>query len=105
MAAEHLADRLVAGESTDAGFLGVEGADATGSQAGAAITSVQSGSPAAEAGVTAADVVTEVDGRKVSSMIDLAAAVRTKQPGDTVTLTVVRDGDERTVEVTLGAKG
>jgi putative serine protease PepD len=102
--AKAVADRIVAGESTDAGFLGVEGADATGSRAGAAITSVQAGSPAAEAGVTAADVVTAVDGRKVSSMIDLAAAVRTKQPGDQVSLTVVRDGDERTVEVTLGTQ-
>lgn len=102
--AKAVADRLVAGESTDAGFLGVEGADATGTQAGAAITSVQAGSPAAEAGITDADVVTAVDGRKVSSMIDLAAAVRTKQPGETVSLTVVRGGDERTVDVTLGSK-
>jgi putative serine protease PepD len=102
--AKAVADRIVAGESTAAGFLGVEGADATGSQAGAAITSVVAGSPAAEAGVTEADVVTAVDGRKVSSMIDLAAAVRTKQPGDVVSLTVVRDGDERTVDVTLGTQ-
>ncbi len=103
--AKAVADRIVAGETTVPGFLGVEGADATGSQAGAAITSVQAGSPAAEAGIAADDVVTAVDGRKVSSMIDLAAAVRTKQPGDQVSLTVVRDGDERTVEVTLGTQG
>ncbi|MBX3285113.1 MAG: trypsin-like peptidase domain-containing protein [Acidimicrobiales bacterium] len=103
--AKAVADRIVAGQSTVPGFLGVEGADATGSRAGAAITSVQAGSPAAQAGVTTDDVVTAVDGRKVSSMIDLAAAVRTKQPGEKVTLTVVRGGDERTVEVTLGTKG
>ena len=103
--AKTVADRIVAGESTVPGFLGVEGADATGSRAGAAITSVQAGSPAADAGITADDVVTAVDGRKVSSMIDLAAAVRTKQPGDKVSLTVERGGDERTVEVTLGTQG
>jgi putative serine protease PepD len=44
--AKNVADRIVAGEPTDAGFLGVEGADATGRRVGAAITSVSSGSPA-----------------------------------------------------------
>nr|MBA3282028.1 PDZ domain-containing protein [Acidimicrobiia bacterium] len=101
--AKAVADKIVAGESTEAGFLGVGGADATGDRAGAAITSIEAGSPAADAGLTEADVVTAVDGQKVSSMIDLAAAVRTKAPGETVALTVLRDGKERTVEVTLVA--
>ncbi|HEX2575381.1 MAG TPA: trypsin-like peptidase domain-containing protein [Aquihabitans sp.] len=101
--AKEVADKIVAGESTEAGYLGVGGADATGDRVGAAITSVEPGSPAADAGLTEDDVVTQVDGSKVSSMIDLAAAVRTKAPGEQVVLTVVRDGDERTVEVTLGA--
>ena len=100
--AKAVADRIVAGQSTDAGFLGVEGADASGNRAGALVTSVSDGSPAAEAGLRDGDVVVAVDGRTVSSMIDLAAEVRTKQPGDRVELTVVRDGQEQTVEVTLG---
>ncbi len=101
--AKAVADKIVAGESTEAGFLGVGGADATGDRAGAAITEVEPGSPADEAGVTDEDVVTAVDDRDVSSMVDLAAAVRTKAPGDQVTLTLLRDGEERTVEVTLAA--
>ncbi|CAN5804115.1 hypothetical protein BH10ACT1_BH10ACT1_32060 [soil metagenome] len=100
--AKDVADKIVDGTSTDAGFLGVGGADATGDRAGAVITEVESGSPAAEAGITKDDLVTAVDGHKVSSMIDLAAAVRTKAPGEKVTLTVVADGKERSVEVTLG---
>lgn len=100
--AKGVADKVVGGQSTNAGFLGVEGADATGERSGAAITSVQNGSPADDAGITTDDVVVAVDGRKVSSMVDLAAAVRTHQPGDKVTLTVVRKGNERTVTVTLG---
>jgi S1-C subfamily serine protease len=83
--------------------LGIEGADATGSRAGAAITAIEPGSPADEAGLTTDDVVTEVDGSGVSSMIDLAAAIRTRQPGDELVLTVVRDGAEREVRVVLGA--
>lgn len=99
--AKSVADRIVAGQSTEAGFLGVEGADATGSRTGAAITSVSPGSPADEAGLTTADVVIAVDGKPVKSMIDLAAKVRTRQPGQTVELTVSRDGDQRVVDVTL----
>jgi putative serine protease PepD len=100
--AKAVADEIVAGKPTAGGFLGIEGADATGARAGAALTSVQAGSPAAKAGLTDADVVTAVDGRPVSSMIDLAAAIRTAQPGDRVVLTVVRSGVARTVSVTLG---
>ncbi|HWJ61725.1 MAG TPA: trypsin-like peptidase domain-containing protein [Acidimicrobiales bacterium] len=100
--AKSVADRLVAGQSTEAGFLGVEGADATGSHTGAAITSVSAGSPAADAGLTENDVVVAVDGKPVSSMIDLAAKVRTHQPGETVELTVSTNGAQRVVDVTLG---
>ena len=101
----HLGDRedRILGERRDhRKVLGVEGADATGNRAGAAIISVQAGSPAALAGLTADDVVIAADGNQVSSMIDLAAEVRTRQPGDEVELKVVRDGEERTVTVTLG---
>jgi putative serine protease PepD len=100
--AKSVADKIVAGDSTEAGFLGVEGQDASGSRAGASITSVSSGSPADQAGLAEGDVVTALDGGPVASMIDLAAKVRTHQPGDTVALTVLRDGRERTVSVTLG---
>ncbi len=99
--AKSVADRIVAGQPTEAGFLGVEGADATGSRTGAAITSVSAGSPAAKAGLTEADIVVAVDGKPVSSMIDLAAKVRTHQPGETVELTVSTNGAQRVVEVTL----
>jgi putative serine protease PepD len=101
--AKAVADRIVAGEPTDAGFLGVEGADASGERAGAAITAVEPGSPADDAGLTDADVVVAADGAPVSSMIDLAAKVRTRLPGEEIVLTVVRGGDEREVTVVLGA--
>lgn len=100
--AKNVADRIVAGEPVDGGFLGVEGADATGARAGAALTSVSPGSPAEAAGLSTDDVVVALDGAPVASMIDLAAKVRTRSPGDTVTLTVLRGGDEREVVVELG---
>jgi putative serine protease PepD len=100
--AKVVADRIVAGESTEAGYLGVEGAEATGNRAGAAIAAVEAGSPAADAGLTEGDVVVAVGGQRVSSMTDLAAKIRTSLPGDDVTLTIERDGQELDVTVQLG---
>ncbi|MCB1031145.1 MAG: trypsin-like peptidase domain-containing protein [Acidimicrobiales bacterium] len=100
--AKPVADAIVAGESTAGGFLGVEGADATGNRVGAAITSVQAGSPAAQAGLSADDVVVGVNGNQVSSMIDLAAAIRTSRPGDEVRVSVLRDGEELDLKIVLG---
>ena len=64
---------------------------------------MEAGSPAAKAGLAADDVVVGVAGRKVGSMTDLVAVITTTQPGDKVSLTVLRNGQERTLEVTLGS--
>jgi S1-C subfamily serine protease len=53
---------------------------------------------------TGGDVVLEIDGHKVVQPDDLARLIATKQPGEKVTLTVLRDGGERQVEVTLGER-
>ena len=53
----------------------------------------------------AGDVVVAVGDRPITSSTELTAAVRSQAPGATVELTVRRDGDERTVEVTLGSTG
>ncbi|MDQ2629437.1 MAG: trypsin-like peptidase domain-containing protein [Actinomycetota bacterium] len=50
------------------------------------------------------DIITEVDGEKVTSMDEMIELVQSSKPGDELELTVVRDGDERTVEVTLGTQ-
>lgn len=103
--AKDVADRIVAGKPLTAGYLGVRGNDATGSRSGALIISVEEGSPAAKAGLKEGDVVTAVDRARVGAMVDLAAAVRTHQPGDVVVLHVVRNGEERQLQVTLGKSG
>lgn len=100
--AKAVADKIVAGEEPTGGFLGVRGADGTGDRAGALITDVEPGTPAYEAGLEVDDLVIDLDGRKVTSMIDLVARVTTQMPGDTVELTVVRGGNEQAVTVTLG---
>jgi S1-C subfamily serine protease len=53
---------------------------------------------------TGGDVILEVDGHKVIRPDDLARLVASRKPGEKVTLTVLRDGDKRQVEVTLGER-
>lgn len=67
------------------GVLGVEVAtDQTGS--GAAVNAVESGSPAAAAGIAAGDVITSIDGQSVSGPTALQSALLGKHPGDSVTV-------------------
>ncbi len=66
---------------------------------GVLITSVTENSPAAKAGLKAGDVITALDGEKVSSPSDLTHALTKKETGD-VSLTIVRDKNMRTVTLT-----
>jgi putative serine protease PepD len=61
------------------------------------------GGPAERAGLEAGDVIVAIDGKPVADSAELIVAIRSRSPGDTVTLTVRRDGDERTVKVALGS--
>jgi putative serine protease PepD len=71
---------------------------------GAHIEEVQPGSPAAGAGLKRGDVITAINGQTVTDNASLIVAIRAKLPGDSVKLTIVNDGDERTVKITLDAK-
>ncbi len=86
---------------------------------GVAITSVLPGTPADEAGLRAAtrteledgqerpaggDVIVEFDGQSVISATALQSAVDARRPGETVSIVIVRDGNRRTLEVTLAVR-
>lgn len=66
---------------------------------GILITSVTENSPAAKAGLKAGDVITAIDGEKVTSSGDITRALNKKETGD-VSLTVIRDKNMRTVTLT-----
>ncbi|MCS7038306.1 MAG: PDZ domain-containing protein [Anaerolineae bacterium] len=66
------------------------------------IVEVVPDSPAAQAGLRVGDRIVAVDGERLSLTADLAERIAGYRPGDTVTLTVLRDGREQEVEVTLG---
>ena len=82
-------------------FLGVE-IQATSNGQGVVIGSVQSGSPAADAGLKAGDVITAVDGTTVNTAAALASAIQAHQPGDSVKITYTRGGTSADVQVRLG---
>ena len=86
---------------------------------GVAVTRVLPGTPAERGGLRAAtgtrlvdgqerptggDVVVEFDGEKVTSATALQSAVDARRPGEKVSITVLRDGSERTLEVTLAVR-
>ena len=57
-----------------------------------------------EAVPTGGDVITAVDGHAVTSSSELQSEIDAHKPGDKVQLTVTREGKSRTVTVTLGTK-
>lgn len=64
---------------------------------------VVAGGPGARAGIKAGDVITKVDGQRVHGGDELIIKIRAHRPGDPLTLTVTREGKERTLEVVLGS--
>ncbi|HEX7188973.1 MAG TPA: PDZ domain-containing protein, partial [Actinomycetes bacterium] len=59
--------------------------------------------PAEAAGLEPGDVILAIDGEPVDDSSELIVAIRSRQPGETVRLTVQRGGEERDYTVTLGA--
>jgi putative serine protease PepD len=76
--------------------------DSSYQPAGAAVVAVRSGGPAADSGIKPGDVITGVDGATVTDPAELASALARHQPGDTVEVTVQRDGRSRKLSVRLG---
>lgn len=72
---------------------------------GATIAQVVPNSGAEKAGLKAGDVVTKVDSVPIESADALVATIRSSEPGGTISLTYVRDGQPHTVSVTLGSSG
>ena len=69
---------------------------------GALVSTVLDGSPAAAAGIRAGDIILAVDGHRVVRTELLRRLVRARAPGDEISLLVLRNGMEQTMDVTLG---
>ena len=71
---------------------------------GAIISQVMKDSPAKAAGVEEQDVIISVDGEKVNDSSNLKNLISSGRPNDKTKLTVIRDGKEKTLTVTLGTR-
>ena len=83
------------------GYLGVELGERRDGGQGAVIQVVQDGTPAADAGIEAGDLIVAADGAAIDGSTGLIAAIRDLGPGDSTTLTLLRDGDPIDITVTL----
>ncbi len=123
--AREISQQLIDDGQVEHAFLGVSGTDLTpeiadvlnlDADGGALVQSVVPDSPADKAGLEAGDaevtiggqpfraggdLIVEADGKPVTEMADVIAAVDAKQPGDSIELTLLRAGDQRTVSVEL----
>jgi S1-C subfamily serine protease len=103
---------LVSTGTVSRGFLGVDVAEIAADlresfglppgARGLAVTNVVDDSPAADAGVRREDVISSVDGRSVGTRDELRLIISQKTPGTTAELSIIRDGEARTLEVVLG---
>ena len=104
------ADQLIETGEVQYPLLGVTGTDVTREIAerfdiedgGALIETVSPGSGADEAGLRPEDIIVAVEGETIDSMADLVVTIRSFRPDETVEVTFIRDGQQRTVDVTLG---
>ncbi len=102
--AKRIADELISSGTASHGSLGVQLGNSPDGVAGAAVADVAAGSPAARAGLASGAVITKLDDQVIDGPEALAAAVRSRAPGDQVSLTYRDDsGAIRTTQVTLGA--
>ena len=101
-----VADQLIATGSASHGMLGVTVKAATATvgsdtYVGAEIQEVTSGSGAAIAGLRVGDVILTVEGQEVTSPKQLVGYVRRYRAGDTITMTIERNGQTQDVSVTI----
>lgn len=106
---KNVAGQIIEDGSAEHAFLGVTMSDGTATadgvtRRGAVVETVQDGSPAAEAGLQAEDVIVAIGDDPVGGAEALTAFVRSLSSGDDVTLTVVRGGSSTELDVTLSTR-
>jgi len=93
--------RLASGQTIERPYLGVTTAAAA---AGVEVQEVTPSGPAQRAGLRSGDVVRSVDGSPISEPDDITGALDGRQPGDSVTVEVERDGKRQQFDITLGTR-
>lgn len=104
-------EQLAQGQQVPRSGIGIMGSSLTeqGKQAynvenGIYVASVSKGGPAEKAGLEVGDIITKLDGQAIGSMDEMIQLMESKNIGDSITLTYVRNGQENTATVTIGDK-
>ncbi len=100
-AVEEIAAQLIANGEIPRPFLGITGEPIDGGQA---VIEVSPGTPADEAGLQEGDVITAINGEAIEGRTSLLDLLLQYAPGDTVTLSVERDGTAQEIEIVLGER-
>ena len=102
-------------DASESAYLGIVGVDVTSDVAktynmptGVYVAQVVEGSAAEQAGIVSGDIITEFDGKTITSMEGLSGTLEYYKAGTTVDVTVMRNANgeytEQTISVTLGKK-
>jgi putative serine protease PepD len=82
----------------------VAGGAAISTTTGSSQPPIVPGGPAAKAGLQPGDLITAVNGTRITSVNQFIGTIATYSPGNTVTLTVKRGGQTKTIKLTLGSQ-
>jgi len=96
-----VAEKLIQSGVVKHAYLGVTMTQTSG---GVSLDGVRENGPAESAGLLVGDVIVSADGRTISGPEDLRTLVDEHQPGDEIEIVVKRNGQEKTVTVTLGER-
>ena len=126
--AREVADQLLEDGTVERAYLGISGGDITAdvaeqldlpTESGVLVDEAYAGGPADAAGIrgssgqdmvagrpvpTGGDIITKLDGDEVTGMDDVISRINGMEPGEEVVLTVLRDGEETELTVTLGKR-
>jgi serine protease Do len=69
---------------------------------GTVVAQIGSGSPAAISGITIGDIITAIDDKPVEKPEDVRSAVKAHKPGESIKIVVLRHGESKSINVTLG---
>jgi putative serine protease PepD len=95
--------QLIKGGDIHRAYLGVSSAPAPNAD-GAVVAAITRGGPAASSDLRIGDRIVELDGQDIKEPGDLSSTVLDHKPGDRVGLTVMRGGEQRTIDVELGTR-
>jgi 2-alkenal reductase len=100
-AVQAIVDEVLATGTVARPYLGIVGQPVAN---GHEISVVEEGMPAAQAGLQAGDIIVAVNGQALDGETNLLELIFGFRPGDTVTLEILRDGAQQTIDLVLGTR-